>query len=144
MFNKTSFKEWFDRYKYSELAATSAALIASQSSHFYNGITTAYIVTTAEYVAFYGVMIFRMSLLHRQKNQKTTLKGNLYLIRNLFLEFGYPAGLDFLFIRPVCMYWFPILTGNYLIGIITGKIAADLFFYTFSIINYELIKKKHY
>lgn len=143
MFNKANFKEWFDRYKYSELAATSAALLASQSSHFFNGITTAYIVTTSEYIAFYGVMIFRVYLLHHQKKQKTTLKGIVYLIRNLFLEFGYPAALDFLFIRPFCMYWMPKLTGNYFIGVIIGKIAADLFFYTFSIINYELIKKKH-
>lgn len=143
MFNKANFKEWFDRYKYSELAATSAALIASQSNYFFGPITTAYIVTITEYFAFYGVMIFVAYLKHREKNQKTTFKGILYLIRNLFLEFGYPAALDFLFIRPFCMYWLPVLTGNYFIGVILGKIAADLFFYTFSIANYELIKKIH-
>lgn len=142
MFNKSNFKEWFDRYKYSELAATSAALIASQFSRIFSGLTTAYIITFAEYFAFYGIMIYRSYKRHKLQHQKTTLKGILYLIRNLFLEFGYPAALDFFFIRPLCMYWMPILTGNYFLGIIVGKITADSVFYALSIINYELIKKK--
>lgn len=146
MFSKTNFKEWFDRYKYSELAATSAALIASQFSRIFSGLTTAYLITFAEYFAFYGVMIFRLykalSVEKKQKNQSVALKEIIVLIRNLFLEFGYPAVLDFFFIRPFCMYWMPILTENYFIGIILGKITADCFFYFLSIINYELIKRK--
>jgi hypothetical protein len=142
MFNKANFKEWFDRYKYSELAATSAALIASQFSRIFSGLMTAYLITFAEYFAFYGVMIYRSYKIHKLHHTKTTLKGVMYLIRNLFLEFGYPAALDFFFIRPFCMYWMPILTGNYFIGIIVGKITADSFFYVLSIVNYELMKKK--
>ncbi|TRX37293.1 hypothetical protein FNW52_04845 [Flavobacterium sp. ZT3R18] len=142
MFNKSNFKEWFDRYKYSELAATSAALLASQFSRIFSGLTTAYIITFAEYFAFYGVMIYRSYKTHKLHHEKTTLKGIMYLIRNLFLEFGYPAALDFFFVRPFCMYWMPILTGNYFLGIIVGKITADSFFYVLSIVNYELIKKK--
>ncbi len=142
MFNKANFKEWFDRYKYSELAATSAALIASQFSRIFSGLVTAYLITFAEYFAFYGVMIYRSYKKHQLQHEKTTLNGILYLIRNLFLEFGYPAVLDFFFIRPFCMYWMPILTGNYFVGIILGKITADCFFYFLSIVNYELIKKK--
>jgi hypothetical protein len=142
MFNKANFKEWFDRYKYSELAATSAALIASQFSRVFSGLVTAYLITFAEYFAFYGVMIYRSYKKHHLQHEKTTLKGILYLIRNLFLEFGYPAVLDFFFIRPFSMYWMPILTGNYFVGIILGKITADCFFYFLSIVNYELIKKK--
>jgi len=52
MFNKANFKEWFDRYKYSELAATSAALIASQFSRIFSGLVTAYLIPFAEYFAF--------------------------------------------------------------------------------------------
>ncbi|REH01770.1 hypothetical protein [Flavobacterium aquicola] len=145
MFNKSKFKEWFDRYKYSELAATSAALIASQFSRIFSGLTTAYIITFAEYFAFYGVIIYRSyktKVALKDNNQKTTFKEIVVLIRDLLLEFGYPAILDFFFIRPFCMYWMPILTGNYFAGIILGKITADCFFYFLSIINYELIKKK--
>lgn len=146
MFNKSNFKEWFDRYKYSELAATSAALLASQFSRIFSGLTTAYLITVAEYFAFYGVMVYRsykaLSATKKLKNQTVSFKEIAILIRNLLLEFGYPAVLDFFFIRPFCMYWMPILTGNYFIGIILGKITADSVFYFLSIVNYEWIKKK--
>ncbi|HEU4791886.1 MAG TPA: hypothetical protein VFS71_19535 [Flavobacterium sp.] len=146
MFNKANFKEWFDRYKYSELAASSAALLASQFSRIFSGLITAYIITFAEYFAFYGVMVYRsykaLATKKKLNNQTVTLKEIAFLIRNLFLEFGYPAVLDFFFIRPFCMYWMPILTANYFIGIILGKITADSFFYFLSIFNYEWIKKK--
>jgi hypothetical protein len=144
MFNKNNFKEWFDRYKYSELAATSAALIASQFSRIFSALTTAYIITFAEYFAFYSVMIYKSykTKVAENNNQKVTYKEIMILIRNLFIEFGYPAALDFFFIRPSCMYWMPLVTGNYLGGIILGKITADCFFYFFSIVNYEWIKKK--
>lgn len=146
MFNKSNFKEWFDRYKYPEIAATSAALASSQFSLIFDGLTTAYLITFAEYFAFYGVIIFMTSQklykTNRSFNKKTTLKEVVFLIRNLVLEFSYPAILDFFFIRPFCMYWLPILTGNYFIGIILGKITADTFFYGLAIVNYEWIKKK--
>jgi predicted phosphoadenosine phosphosulfate sulfurtransferase len=48
---KTQFKEWFDRYKYVELAATSV-LLGSQFSRIFSGLTTAYLITFAEYFAF--------------------------------------------------------------------------------------------
>ena len=147
MINKANFKEWFDRYKYSELAATSSALSASQFSRIFSGLTTAYIITFAEYFAFYGVMLYRsykaLSFKSKLNNQTVSLKEIIALIRNLLLEFGYPAVLDFIFIRPFCMYWMPTVTGNYFVGIILGKITADCFFYFLSIFNYELIKKKH-
>jgi len=39
------------------------------------------------------------------------------------------------------MYIFPILIQNYSIGIIVGKIVADVVFYIPTIIAYELRKK---
>ena len=146
MFNRSNFKEWFDRYKYAEIAATSAALASSQFSRIFDGLTTAYLITFAEYFAFYGVILFmayrKMVTANRLLDKKTPSKDVLFLIRNLLLEFGYPAILDLFFIRPFCMYWMPILTANYLIGIILGKIAADIIFYGLAIVNYELLKRK--
>jgi hypothetical protein len=146
MFNKSNFKEWFDRYKYSEIAATSAALASSQFSRIFDGLITAYLITFAEYTAFYGVIVFmayqKLVKANRLLDKKTSLKEILFLIRNLLLEFGYPAILDLFFIRPFCMYWMPILTGNYFMGIILGKISADSIFYGLAIVNYELIKRK--
>ena len=147
MLNKSNFKEWFNRYKYAELCATLAALASSQFSRIFDGLTTAYLITFAEYFAFYGVIIFiackKLAHKNEQLNKKTYLNEVGLLVRNLVLEFGYPAILDFFVIRPFCMYWMPILTGNYFIGIIIGKITADSFFYSLAIVNYELIKRKN-
>lgn len=147
MLTKSNFKEWFNRYKYAELASTTAALTTSLFSKVYSGLTTAYLITFAEYLAFYSVILF--SSYKKLVNQNTVLGKKtspseiLKLLKNLILEFGYPAFLDFLIIRPFCMYWMPILFGNYFFGIIFGKISADLCFYFFTIINYELIKKNN-
>ncbi|GGF17240.1 hypothetical protein [Flavobacterium limi] len=147
MFTKSNFKEWFNRYKYAELASTSAALISSLFSKIYGGLTTAYLITFAEYLAFYSVIIFSSYKKTVKQNkllgQRTSSLEILKLLKNLILEFGYPAILDFLIIRPFCMYWMPILFGNYFFGIIFGKISADLCFYFFTIVNYEFIKRKY-
>lgn len=146
MFKKANFKEWFDRYKYSELAATSAVLLTSQLSMFFSELTTAYLITFAEYFAFHSIMLYRsyqaLKTKNKINNQTVTFREIITLIGNLLFEFGYPAILDFFFIRPFCMYWLPILTGNNFIGIILGKISADSVFYFLSIVNYEWIKKK--
>ncbi|MGO4771940.1 hypothetical protein ACEN2I_09765 [Flavobacterium sp. W22_SRS_FK3] len=146
MLTKSKFKEWFDRYKYAELASTSAALTTSLLSKIYSGLTTAYLITFAEYLAFYSVILFSSyKKLEKQNNlldKKTSPSEILKLLKNLILEFGYPAFLDFFIVRPFCMYWMPLLCGNYFLGIIFGKISADLCFYCFTIINYELIKRK--
>ena len=146
MFNKSNFKEWFDRYKYAEIAATSAALASSQFSRVFDGLTTAYLITFTEYFAFYGVILFmaykKLVNTNRSLDKKNPLKEMVVLAQNLVLEFGYPAALDLFFIRPFCMYWMPILTGNYFMGIILGKITADSIFYSLAIVNYELIKRK--
>jgi hypothetical protein len=146
MFHRSNFKEWIDRYKYAELAATSSALASSQFIRIYDGVTTAYFITVAEYLAFYGVILFTTYRKLVQTNQsihkRTSWKEVFLLMRNLVLEFGYPALLDFFVIRPFCMYWMLVLTGNYFLGIVFGKITADSIFYGFTILNYEWIKKK--
>jgi hypothetical protein len=146
MLNKSSFKEWFDRYKYAELSATSTVLAGSQLHWFFDGLTTAYLITFAEYFAFYGVILCIEFHKLKTKNElldtKTTLKEVVLILRNLLLEFGYPAILDFFVVRPFFMFWMPIVTGNYFMGIILGKITADLTFYTLTIFNFELLKKK--
>jgi hypothetical protein len=148
MLSKTQFKEWFDRYKYAELAATSAALLGSQFSRIFSGVTTAYLITFAEYFAFYSVIIGMAYLQCTKKNkaiqQKTTFREVLMIIKNVLLEFGYPAVVDILFIRPFCMYWLPIFTGNALTGIMAGKVCADVVFYFLTIVNYEWMKSKNH
>lgn len=146
MLKKSNFKEWFNRYKYAELAAITAVLLSSQFSRICSGITASYIITFSEYFAFYVVILFieyrNLAKANRLFEKRTTLKEFGFLLRNMMLEFGYPSILDFFIIRPFCMYWMPILTQNHFMGIVLGKITADFFFYALAILNYELLKKK--
>ncbi|MGO4816849.1 hypothetical protein [Flavobacterium sp. W22_SRS_FP1] len=148
MLSKVQFKEWFDRYKYAELAATSAALLGSQFSRDFEGLTTAYLITFMEYFAFYGVIIAMAYIQLAKKNghlENQTSFNNLFrIVKNLVLEFGYPALLDILLARPFCMYWLPIITGNAVAGIMAGKLCADFLFYFLSIVNYEWMKRKNH
>ncbi len=148
MLSKTRFKEWFDRYKYAELAATTAALLSSQFSRVFSSLTTAYLITFTEYIAFYGVIIVTAYLQFSKRNKaagKATSKTDiLQIVKNLLLEFGYPAILDLLFVRPFCMFWLPIITGNTITGVIAGKICADVVFYFLTIVNYEWMKSKNH
>ncbi|MFQ3173705.1 MAG: hypothetical protein ACI8W0_000802 [Flavobacterium sp.] len=126
MLSKVQFKEWFDRYKYAELAATSAALLGSQFSRVFSGLTTAYLITLVEYFAFYGVIISMAYIQLAKKSEdlekQTSFNNLLRIVKNLVLEFGYPALLDILLVRPFCMYWLPILTGNAVTGIMAGQL----------------------
>jgi len=141
---KTNLKHWFDRYKYAELTATTFALLVSHFHTIFSGLTTAYLITFAEYFAFYGIIIFtsykKLIQKNKQINRKTTASESFLILKNLLLEFGYPGIFDFCFIRPFFMYWMPIIIGNFFGGIILGKVLADLCFYTQAIINYEIIK----
>lgn len=148
MLSKIQFKEWFDRYKYAELAATSAVLLGSFFSRFFNGLTAAYLITFTEYIAFYSVIIV-MAYLQLDKKKKaiaqaTSATDLVRIIKNILLEFGYPAILDLLFVRPFCMYWLPVFTGNSLTGIVAGKICADVVFYFLTIVNYEWMKNRNH
>ena len=126
MLSKVQFKEWFDRYKYAELAATSAALLGSQFSRVFSGLTTAYLITLVEYFAFYGVIIsmayIQLSKKSEDLEKQTSFNNLLRIVKNLVLEFGYPALLDILLVRPFCMYWLTILTGNAVTGIMAGQL----------------------
>jgi hypothetical protein len=69
-------------------------------------------------------------------------KGFFKTVRNLVVEFGFSEVLDSLFVRPFCMYVFPLLVGNFFVGILVAKVAADIIFYIPTITAYEL-RKKH-
>jgi hypothetical protein len=147
MLSKNQFKKWFDRYKYAELAAITATLLATQFHYVFDAVTTAYLITVSEYIAYYSVIVTRDYVQETQKasleNKKRKSKISVKVFKNVLLEFGYPALLDLALVRPYCMFWLPILTGNVVIGTAAGKICADLVFYFFTIVNYESLIKKN-
>ena len=62
-------------------------------------------------------------------------------MRDLALEFGGAEFLDSLVVRPGAMLVLIALTGNLPLGLVLGKLAADLTFYGAAIGAYELRKR---
>lgn len=144
---KDKLKEWIKRYIPAEIFATIGAIAAAGFSFALtkNRILSAYLGTIGENIGYYGFIFIREHLkdLNKAKQNKSKhgVKGFLKTTRNLILEFGPAEYLDSLIVRPFCMYFFPIILGNYALGIIIGKIVADIVFYIPTIISYELRKK---
>ncbi|PIN85929.1 hypothetical protein COV19_07600 [Candidatus Woesearchaeota archaeon CG10_big_fil_rev_8_21_14_0_10_44_13] len=145
---KKKIKEWLKRYVPAEIFATIGVVIGSWLVFVLTGnrVLSAYIGTIGENIGFYSFIFIREHINDfnhsKRKKRDHGLKGFLKTTRNLIFEFGVSETLDSLFFRPFCIYIFPILIGNYLTGILVGKIVADIIFYIPTIIAYEL-KKKH-
>ncbi len=137
-------KAWIKRYLRAEIAGTISAIFFATLvfSFTKNEILAAYAGTWGENLGFYGVMITRninaSKKHHKNKNKHYSFFSLLVDIRNIILEFGPSEILDTFIIRPLMMYIFPKLIGDRYIGILLGKIAADIIFYIPTIISYEL------
>ena len=140
--------EWLKRYGPAEIFATIGALIGAFSVFALskNQIISAYAGMIGENIGYYGTLIFSDALksirIHKKKKTKYGFRTIAEDARNIILEFGFSEALDSLLVRPFCMYIFPVILNNYGIGIIIGKIVADVIFYIPTIISYEL-RKKH-
>jgi hypothetical protein len=141
-------KEWMKRYLPAEALATVGAIGGASLTYFLtrNRIISAYGGAVGENIGYYGLIIVREYLKDQKhskdKGKKHGVSGVLKTIRNLLVEFGVSELLDSLVVRPLCMYIFPLIIGQFTIGVIIGKFAADIVFYIPTIIAYEL-RKKH-
>ncbi len=144
---KNKLKKWFKRYIYAEIVGTIFALFFSLTTYSLtkNDILAAIAGAWSETIGFYGVIVIReirsSKKEHGDKNKRYTLFSFIKNIRDLALEFGLAETLDTYIIRPFMMYIFPIILGERVIGILVGKLAADVFFYAPAIITYELQQK---
>ena len=124
----TRAREWLWRYAPAEAAAIAGAtLSAIVFGWFAEAAVVAYAATIGEAIAFYGVLYLRDGAGWRTA-------------RNLMWEFGPAEVLDLLLIRPLAMYAGARLLGNFVTGVLAGKVAADAVFYTIAIISYETRK----
>jgi len=140
-------KELFRRYLPAEIVGTLTAIGAASITHIYsdNAVFIAYIATLGEALGFFST-IFIQHFLTLSKKRKTENKHFAFsdiskLIAHVLLEFGPAEILDSLVLRPFFMYLFPLLTENFAIGILLGKIAGDITFYLIVILSYEMKKR---
>jgi hypothetical protein len=91
--------------------------------------------TWGEIIGFYGMMLVREWITHRN------LRAMPLVIGRLMLEFGPAEALDSMLLRPMFMYLAVTFSHNLMIGIVIGKLAADITFYIPAIISYELLRR---
>ena len=138
-------REWFGRYLPAELLGTVTALVAAWTVHAVSGslISAAVAATIGEGVGFYGCMAIREGSRnntrhgHHGRTRRLWLTGSR-TVRDLLIEFGPAELVDTVLVRPLFMYLMPSLLDNFTAGILLGKLAADVVFYSLAIGAYEL------
>jgi hypothetical protein len=124
---------WLRRYLPAEIACSSAALgaawLASAASE--SPVALALAGTWGEVLAFYIVMLIQEL---RERGGVGQLPA---AIGALALEFGPSEALDSLALRPGLMLAGMALIPSPALGILAGKIAADVCFYAITIMSYE-------
>ena len=145
---KHKIRGWIKRYLPGEIICAITALLAATAAYFLTGnrVVIAYAGTWGENLGFYGFMSIRDIIHsrrhHKANNLKYGVNSFIKTFRNLLLEFGFSEVLDSFLIRPFFMYIFPFIVGNIALGVLIGKIAADITFYIPTVIAYEL-RKRH-
>ena len=74
---------------------------------------------------------------HHGRTRRLWLTGSR-TVRDLLIEFGPAELVDTVLVRPLFMYLMPSLLDNFTAGILVGKLAADVVFYSLAIGAYEL------
>jgi len=142
------FKEWFRRYMIAEILGTVISLIFAYvtftKSHSYLAAAASGFV--GEGIGFFGY--FLVTELTRNARTYRNLPWFKKLATvvaqsgtNLIIEFAPAEILDNIFVRPFLMFFMPQHIHPYAFGFVIGKLTADVGFYTFAIIGYELKKK---
>jgi len=145
---KKKLKEWIGRYLPAEIISTILSVSSAWfvKSYFNEAVLAAFVGSLMASVGFYGTMAFRdisKALEHHRKHQmKYGIISFLKDFRNLLVEFGPAEIIDVVIVRPFLMYSAPQFTDSFLLGTFIGKMSADVVFYVFAVIMYE-VRKKH-
>jgi len=129
--------EWVRRYLPCEITSTvaelgSAAVVYMSTGSWAAAAVVATVFASIGYYATAYVNAVRWSMAEHGFG-----RANLLALRSIAVEFGPAEVIDSLAIRPVTLYLGPVLTGSPVVGLIVGKLAADVGFYGCTILSYE-------
>ena len=133
-------REWIRRYLFADLMATVTGLAGVYVATLAGAelVVVAYIGSITEAVGYYAPLVIRE---WREQYAIETDGALLRTVRNMVMEFGVAELVDSGAVRPaiigLCILWIPHL------GVATyiGMTLADVFFYGFAIVGYELRKR---
>jgi hypothetical protein len=131
-------ERWLARYGVAEVFGIAGAVVGAWivSTLTDSTVLTAYAGTTGENVGYYGFLMARELAAARRARQALSAREVIVACRDLAIEFGPAEILDSLFVRPLMMGLGTRRLGGGL-GIIAGKLAADVLFYLPVIASYE-------
>lgn len=144
---KAKLIEWLTRYLPLEIVATACALAGGlgAAALVANAAVIAYAATWAENAGFYGYALVREVRGNVGSTRASILavgKALLPSTRTILLEFGPAEILDSLVVRPTCMLIMTQMTGNLPLGLLLGKLLADLAFYGLAVVGFEWSKTR--
>lgn len=130
--------DWLRRYLPAELACTPAALACGLLAHAVTGRVeaAALAATWGEVIAFHALMVTREV---RRRGGSRSLSR---VLRDLSLELGLAEALDSLLLRPGLLYLGVAFAPDPALGVLAGKLAADLAFYAVAITGFEMLRAR--
>lgn len=138
---------WFKRYLPSEILGTITALGGAYVAFSLTDslIYAAVAGTLGENLGYYGYAATReVKKYYRRHHGHVRVKRMAltasHTIRSMLVEFGPAECLDSFLLRPFMLYIIPSTFSGLpvWVGWLIAKLSADIFFYTFAIIGYEL------
>lgn len=138
-------REWIRRYGVAEIAGIVTAVLGAWlvRTLTHHEVAAAYGGALGENVGFYGTIIAREAALEaglaRAAGRRFGARAVLRIAVSLVTEFGPAELLDSGVIRPLAMGVAVRMLGP--VGIVAGKVAADVTFYVPVIISYEIRKR---
>ena len=136
-------REWIGRYLVAELAGLTTALLAAIAVTSWDPdrlAIAAYASALGEGVGFYaGFLIVRYL---REEIDGPPRRRIAVIVAAAVVEFGPAEIVDTVLIRPAAMFLASLATGNVIIGVLIGKVAADIVFYGLAITSYEVLVRR--
>jgi len=141
-------KEWLKRYLPAELLSTGATLGGGVIAYriWNNAVAAALVATWAGNLLYFGYIL--LNDIHGTKkalnadNKGYNIITFLKNIRAFVVEFGIAEVLDSFLIRPLLMYYLPLLIDNLVAALLLAKFIADITFYIPVTLSYEFAKKR--
>ncbi|CAB4898329.1 MAG: hypothetical protein F2825_00710 [Actinobacteria bacterium] len=133
---------WVRRYLPAELAGTAALLLVGLLTLQRTGslVGTAVAATVAENLGFYAVALGRIAAEQRRGGAR----GRTLVGRTLGLgvaEFGPAEVLDSLLVRPAALWVGATVVPPAALGLLAGKVVADLLFYVVAASSYRFTER---